>query len=262
LESTDSDHIAPLPEKEKEIKYSYLQSWIKKTLDTVSSLDADKFSGGIAYLLLALIYRIDYLITPEGKLLNDLEKIGGIYFRKDDRPVPEKNRDMAEEFSKILTRPKEEIYACLFRSRYTFAIVAPQQYKTVSESIHNSNLNVAWYRDNNYPYIAAQIAEYGFGYCQYSYSLPRVITEFYHLLMRINYPDYFTDLGFHSRLYDPIKMEFREEEIITRIKSIQEKWKEKYPLLFFKTANLKFDSLVSFNLTYTTEIELLNMETK
>jgi len=262
LESTDSDHIVPLPEKEREIKYSYLQSWIKKTLDTVASLDADKFSGGIAYLLLALIYRIDYLVAPEGKLLNDLEKIGGIYFKKDDRPVVEKNRDMAEEFGKILTRPKEEIFSSLFRSRFTFAIVSPQQYKTVSESIHNSNLNVAWYRDNNYPYIAAQIAEYGIAYCQYSYSLPRVVTDLYHLLMMVNYPDYFADLGFHSRLYEPVKMKFDDEEIIARVKAIQEKWKEKYPLLGFKTSNLKFDSLVSFNFSFTTEMETLNLETK
>ena len=260
LESIDSDHILPLPEKEKEIKHSYLQSWIKKTLDTIATLDADKFSGGIAYLLLSLIYRIDYLIAPEGRLLNDLEKIGGIYFKKDERPVVEKNRDMTEEFRRIAARPREEIYSCLFRSRYTFSIVSPQQYKSVVDSIHNSNLNVAWYRDNNYPYIAAQIAEYGIAYCQYSYSLPRVITEFYHLLMQVNYSDYFSDLGFSDRLYDPVRLKFDDDEIVSRINSIQSGWKEKYPLLKFRTANLKFDSLVGFNFTFTTELETLNLE--
>ena len=69
LESIDNDHIVSLPQKEKEIKYSYLQSWIRKTLDTIATLDADKFSGGIAYLLLSLIYRIDYLVAPEGSCL-------------------------------------------------------------------------------------------------------------------------------------------------------------------------------------------------
>jgi hypothetical protein len=262
LETIDSDHIVQLPDKEKDIKYSYLQSWIRKTLDTIATLDADKFSGGIAYLLLSLIYRIDYLIAPEGRLLNDLESIGSIYFKKDERPVVEKNRDMAEEFRKILTRPAEEIHSCLFRSRYTFSIVSPQQYKTVADSIHNSNQNVAWYRDNNYPYIAAQIAEYGIAYCQYSYSLPKAITDFYHLLMLVNYPDYFSDLGFTSRLYDPVRMKFEDEEIIDRVNAIQGKWKEKYPLLKFRTANIKFDSLVAFNYSYTTELETLNLEPK
>lgn len=261
LQSTDSEHITEIPLPEKEIKYEYLQKWIKQTLETIAAVDPEKFSGGNAYMLLALIYRIDYLLAPEGKLLNDLEKIGGIYFKKDDRPVTEKNRDMIEEFKKIMARPKEEIFSGIFRSRYTFSIVAPQQYKTIAESLHGANTNITWYRDNNYPFIATQISEYGFSYCQYSYSLPRVITELFHLYMMVNYPDYFAALGY-KRHYDPAKNKFEPEEIIEKIKSIQGRWKEKYPLLDFKTQNLRFDNLVNFDHSFTTEMELLNMEPK
>ncbi|MFZ1263176.1 MAG: hypothetical protein WAT34_06655, partial [Chitinophagaceae bacterium] len=190
LEKADNEHITTIPQQEKEIKYAYLQKWINETLDAISSMDADKFSGGIAYLLLALIYKIDYLITPEGKLLNDLERITAIYFKKDERPVVEKNRDMVEEYKKVLTKTPEEIFSCLFRSNFTFSIVAPQPYKVVADSIHGANQNLVWYRDNNYPFVASQIAEYGISYCQYSYSLPKVITEFFHLYMMISQADY------------------------------------------------------------------------
>ncbi len=261
LQSTDSEHITAIPLSEKEIKYEHLQKWIKQALDTIASVDADKFSGGNAYMLLALIYRIDYLVAPEGKLLNDLEKIGAIYFKKDERPVTEKNRDMTEEFKKILTKPKEEIFSGIFRSRYTFSIVAPQQYKTIAESIHGANTNMAWYRDNNYPFIATQISEYGFSYCQYSYSLPRVITELFHVFMMVNYPDYFAALGY-TRYYDPAKNKFESEEIIEKIKTIQERWKEKYPMMEFKTQNLRFDNLVNFDHSFTTEMEFLNTDPK
>ncbi len=260
LQTADSEHISAIPQTEKEIKVEYLHKWIQQTLDTISPLDADKFSGGIAYSLLALIYRIDYLLTPEGKLLSDLEKIAGIYFKKDERPVIEKNRDMIEEFRKLKERPKEEIYSYLFRSKYTFAIVAPQQHKVVGESIHNANQNMVWYRDNNYPFIAAQISEYGISYCQYSYSLPKAITELFHLYMMINYSDYFAALGYTTLYYDPAKNKFDEEKIMDRIKTIQLTWKEKYPLMDFKTQNLRFDNLVNFDLTFTNEMEFLNME--
>jgi hypothetical protein len=261
LQSTDSEHIAEIPQSEKEIKYQYLQKWIRQALDNIASADPEKFSGGNAYLLLALIYRIDYLIAPEGKLLSDLERIGIIYFKKDERPVPEKNREMTEEFKKILDKPKEEIFSGIFRSKYTFSIVAPQPYKTIADSIHAANTNLIWYRDNNYPFIAAQISEYGFSYCQYSYSLPRVITELFHLFMMVNYPDYFAALGY-KKYYDPEKNKFESEEIIEKIKTIQEKWKEKYPLIDFKTQNLRFDNLVNFSFTFTNEIEFLNTEPK
>jgi hypothetical protein len=261
LETTDNEHITGIPQPEKEVKYEYLQKWIRETLDTISGADADKFSGGIAYMLLALIYRIDYLITPEGKLLNDLEKITGIYFKKDERPVVEKNHDMVEEFKKIQAKPREEIFTYLFRSKYTFAIVAPQPYKAIADSIHGANQNLAWYRDNNYPFIAAQIAEYGISYCQYSYSLPKAITELFHLYMMVNYADYFTSLGY-IRYYDPAKNQFAVSVIIEKIKTIQERWKDKYPLMEFKTQNLRFDNLVNFGYTFTTEMEFLNTDTK
>ena len=205
LETTDSEHIAEIPVKEKEVKYEYLQKWLKETLDTVASVDADKFSGGISYMLLSLIFRIDYLLCPEGKLLNELERTAAIYFKKDERPVAEKNRDMIEEFKKIQAKTKEEVFSYLFRSKHTFAIVAPQNYKAVTDSIHAANQNMAWYRDNNYPFIASQVTEYGISYCQYSYSLPRMITDLFHLYMRVNYGDYFQALGFQTTYYDPAK---------------------------------------------------------
>jgi hypothetical protein len=262
LETTDDKHITQIPDAEKEVKYEYLQKWIKKSLDAIAVLDKEKFSGGIAYVLLALLFRIDYLITPEGKLLYDLEKISGIYFKKDERPVSEKNRDMAEALRGILLKPKEEIFSCLFRSNYTFAIVAPQPYKTIAESIHGANQNLISYKDNNYPFIASQIAEYGFSFCQYSYSLPKVISEFFHLYMMVSYSDYFVSLGNKIEYYDAKKNEFASKRIIEKIKSIQEKWKEKYPLLEFKTQNLRFDNLVNFNYSFTNEMEFLNTEAK
>ena len=83
LQAVDNEHVAAIPLAEKEVKYRYFQSWIQQTLDTIASVDADKFSGGNAYLLLALIFRIDFLIAPEGKLLSDLEKINGIWTIKE-----------------------------------------------------------------------------------------------------------------------------------------------------------------------------------
>jgi len=262
LETVDSEHIDEIPAAEKEIKYEYLQAWIGQTVDIIAGLDADKFSGGIAYLLLTLLYRIDYMISPEGKLLNDLEKISGIYFKKDERPVIEKNRDMVEAFKAIKAMPKEEVFKYLMRSHYTFSIVAPQQYKTIADSIHGANQNMIWYRDNNYPNIANQITEYGIGYCQYSYSLPRAITELYHLYMMVNYAAFFRKLGYRAPFYDPDKNQFDADAITGEIRKIQERWKDKFPNMDFKTANLRFDSLVNFNLTYTNEMEFLNMDPK
>jgi hypothetical protein len=258
----DTEHIVAIPEEEKRIKLKYFRIWISHTLDIINKADADKYSGGIAYLLLALAYRIDYLIVPEGKLLREIEKIVEVYFRKDDRLVTEKNQDMIDCYQKLLTKDKEEFYPYLFRSKHTFSIVTPQSYKTISDAIYNANQNIAWYRENKLSDIATQISEYGFSYCQYSYSLPRPVSEFFHLFMAINYGDYFAELGFKDDFFNKETKEYNKESIIARIGEIETRWKDKYPELKFKTEKLKFDNSVAFNQTFTTEVEYLNLETR
>jgi hypothetical protein len=169
---------------------------------------------------------------------------------------------MAEGFEKLAKLPKDEVLACLYRSRHTFAIVSPQNYKSVADSIYNANQNINWYRDNDYPGIATQISEYGIAYCQYSYSLPRPVTEFFHLFMTINHGDYFKALGFESRYYDSKTKQFDAEKTTERMRQIIANWKVKYPNLKMRFENIKYDSLLAFDISFTKEIETLNLDTK
>jgi hypothetical protein len=258
----DTGHVVQIPEEEKEIKYRYFKKWIAETLELVGTIDNDKYSGGVAYLLLALAYRIDYLIVPEGRLLTDLEKIVEVYFRKDNRLVTEKNQEMMDCFQRLAAREKVAFFPYLFRSKFTFSIVTPQNYKTVADAIYNANQNIAWYKEHKMPKVAAQISEYGFSYCQYSYSLPRPVSELFHLFMMINYADYFKDMGVKDVYYDIEKGEYSQEKIAAGINAIVAKWKAKYPELKFDTAKLKYDNPVVFNQTFTTEVEYLNLETR
>jgi len=259
---TGIEHIEELDEAEREVKFKYFQKWIQEALDVIEKVDADKFSGGIAYLLLALAYRIDYLIAPHGRLLTATEKIVSVYFRKEERSVTEKNAEMVECLLKLSSGTKEEFFLCLFRSKYTFSIVNPQNHKTISDAIYNANQSISWYKENKQPVIAAQIGEYGLSYCQYSYSLPKPVAELYQLFMMISYPDFFKELGFSKEYYNAETKEYNPPEIIEKIKKIEEAWKEKYPALSFKTEKLRFDNRVSFNQSFATEIEYLNLDTK
>lgn len=262
LITIDTEHIAEIPKAEKETRFKYFKKWITETLDLVNSVEADKFSGGIAYLLLALAYRIDFLIMPEGKMLLALEKVVDIYFRKDDRPVAEKNSEMVEEFQKMLDKEEADFFPNLFRSRYTFSIVTPQNFKTIADAIYNANQNIAWYKEAKHPEIAAQISEYGIAYCQYSYSLPRPVTELFLLFMMVNYPDYFEALGYKTVYYNRANKAFGKEAITAAIEAIEQKWQPKYPELKINGEKLRFDSMLAFNQTFTSEVEYLNLETR
>jgi hypothetical protein len=262
LHPADTAHVELIPDHEKEIKYKYLQQWIHETLNIIEPLDAEKLSSGISHLLLNLAYRIDYLIVPEGKLLADLEDIVAKYFLKDDKTVPEKNKAMIAAFKLLAAKTKEEVFPFLFRSKHTFAITVPQTQKIIADTLYSANQNMFWFRDNQYPQIAQQVSEYGLAYCQYNFSLPKPITDLYNILMRICYSEFFRELGFADELYNSSTQVFQKERIDLLIKQIIDTWKNKYPQIHFKTENLKYDSLLSFTHTFTSEVEFVNTEAR
>jgi hypothetical protein len=260
LQTVDTEHIIEIPQTEKDVKYDFMMRWIRETLDYAASLDADKFSGGIAYLLLSLAFRIDYLVCPDGKLLNELEKVVEIYYRKDEKQTMERNQGMIEGFKKLLNKPKEEVYPFLFRSKHTFAIVMPQHHQTVADAINSAAQNVIWYRDNSYPIIANNVMEYALSFSQYSYSLPKPLSDLILLYMQINFREYFEALGFTVPYYDAPANRFDPDAIREKIEEITEAWKPKYPKLVFRMETLKFNNLVTFNSSFTTEITFLNFD--
>lgn len=260
LQTVDTDHIITIPDPEKEVKYNFMMTWIKEALDYIVTLDADKFSGGIAYLLLSLAFRIDYLVCPDGKLLNELEKIVEIYYRKDEKQTMERNQGMIEGFKKLQAKTKEEVFPFLFRAKHTFAIVVPQHQQTVADAINAAAQNVVWYRDNNYPTVANNVMEYALSFSQYSYSLPKPLSDLILLFMQINYRGYFEALGFSVPYYESQANQFNPEAIRQRIEEIIGAWQAKYPKLQFRMDTLKFNNLVTFNSSFSTELTALNFD--
>jgi hypothetical protein len=260
LEPMDTEHVVEIPESEKEKKFAFMQEWVKETLEYIQPLDQEKFSGGIAYLLLTLAFRIDYLIVPEGKLLSDIEKIVELYYKKSEKQTVERNDAMVDGFRKLLQKKQEDVFPFLFRSRQTFAIVPPQNQKTISDAISGASQNMFWYRDNKHPFMANKVLEYGFAYCQYSYSLPRPMSELFRLFMQINYADFFDAMGFQQKYYSSANQQFDKDAIEDKINDIVESWKEKYPRLELNTNKLNFQNLVDFNHTFTSEVASLNFE--
>ena len=258
LKPVDTTGEEEIPAGEKEIKYTYYKKWIEDALKRISELKTESFSGAISYLLLDLLYKIDYLIVPEGSFENELEKISWGYFTKDNKPFEEKNREMKEAFEKLLAKPREDLLKDLYRTKATFGIANPAPHKAVIDAINSNINNVKWYVDNNYEDIAWIIFEYIAGYALFSYGLPKPDISLFHLLYNITQQDYFTALGFKEKYYDTASKKFEEKAIKDKINEIIKEGAKQFPELKFNTDNLKFDNMVSFLRSYITEIQNLN----
>ncbi|MEO8512287.1 MAG: hypothetical protein ABI543_01880 [Ignavibacteria bacterium] len=258
LRSIGNSHVEQLSETEKEIKYNFFKGWLDNSLKRIAELNEDAFSGGISYLLLNTAYKIDYLIAPEGTLMNELEKMSWEYFAKDNKPYVEKNRKMKEALQKLADLPKEKVIEDLYRVKSTFGIANPAPHQAVVDLFANNLQNVKWYLDNNYTDIAVVIYEYLATYCFFSYGLPKPDAKLFHLMLSITNQDFFTALGEGEVLYDAAGGKFHEQVITAKIEAIIKEGLELYPELKFNTGNLKFDSLVSFLRAFVAEVQQLN----
>jgi hypothetical protein len=258
LQPIDNSHITDIPVPEKEIKYAYIQKWIRESLDRAKGLNADKFCGGISYLLLDLAYRLDYLIKPEGQTLDILKRIHRIYFARDDSPYLERNRLISVEFEKIIKRPKDAVFKELYRVTSTFNVVNPTPHNEVAATIENEMKNLPWYKENKYPDIALAIVNYIIGYCLFNFGLNRQTRQLFHLVYQVTNPEYFAALGVRPVYYDPAAKKLEKGEIREAVGRIIKSGTDQFPNLKFNCGNLDFNDHLGFCESYLLEIKNLN----
>ena len=261
LKSIGNVYVEQLPDTEKEIKYNFYKAWLEGSLKRISELNEDAFAGGISYILLNTAYKIDYLIAPEGTMMNELEKMSWQYFAKDNKPFTEKNRVMKEGLQKLLDLPKEKVIEDFYRVKSTFGIANPAPHQTIVDLFNNNVPNVKWYIENNYNDIATIIYEYLATYSLFSYGLPKPDAKLFNLMLNVTNQDYFTALGAGDLLYDTSTGKLSDQLIKDKINAIVKDGLDQYPDLRFETENLKFDSILSFLRTFVAEIQKLNFNT-
>lgn len=259
LSIVDNGHVINLPEHEKEVKYTYLMKWINEFLARVPELESKDLDGAVAYLVLNIIYKIDFLLRPEGKIMDDIERMSSMYWSNGDKSTREKNREIIAVLKEIIARDKPSIIRDFYQVTTTFAIARPANHENdVAASINGTNPNHEWYKTNNYPDVAIATVEYGLSYCAFMYGLPQVTKDWIALMYQVLEPQFFADLGFTDNLYDTNTQVFNVPGMMTKVYQIQEATKAYYPYISFNAANLKFTSVLDFLLSYTNEITTLN----
>ncbi|HQI70000.1 MAG TPA: hypothetical protein PLT47_04570 [Bacteroidales bacterium] len=258
LHAIDNGHTVDIPENLKEIKYKYLHRWIDEALNKISTLNEDRMSGGISYILLALLFRIDYLLQPQGVFFEDIEKINGIYNAKDNKSTLERNRLMIEELKRVNGKSKEEIFKNLYEVKITFGYVPATSHKQFYEFILEQFKNTNWYYDNRYPDIVTCIYEWIIGYSLFYYGLFPPTYDFLKLAYTVMQPAYFAEMGAPLNLWNQANSTFNKTAIEKEIQKIVRAHQPEYPKLAILMENIRYNNINDFLYTYLNEVTYLN----
>lgn len=246
LHGIDEELIENYPVEIKELKYKYFTKWVTEVLKRIGELNETRFDGAISYLLLCALYKIDYLLVPEGKITNEIEKFSQIYWANDNKKLLEKNAIIKDELKKVIDIPKEEVMKSFYRVKATFGIVSPAQFSNVIGVINDNMGNVKWYTENNYEDIALAILEYISGYCFFMYGMPKPVRELMHIVYIVVNQQLFNEIGIKEKYYNTEDNKLDENILKLKISEIIEKGKVQFTELRFDTSKLDFSNRIFF----------------
>jgi hypothetical protein len=261
LQAVETDHLETLPQQEKEVKHQFLVNEVQNVLREIDNgkLDKDQYPGGIAYILLSAIYKLDFLVVPEGYMMEMLERIHREYFNQDGKTTIQKNQALCKELRKLLQRPSNDFYKEMYRVKSTFGITTPVNHDRIVSFIDNNLNNMDWYKENGYEVIALSIPSYIVGYCLFNYAVPRATRDFFLLYFQVIERDYFNDLGFTLKFWDTNNKRLNKKGIKKGIDKVVDKNKAQFNKIDPILSTLEFDSVTSFAKSYLLMVRNLDM---
>lgn len=257
LSRINTEHLIPIPEAETDIRYRYFKQWIEQGIEKCRSYDADTFSGGISFLILTLIYKIDYLLQPEGSLLDELERMNLMYWDKNDgRSFSEKNNLLLTQLRKLADKPEAQIRRSFYKTQATFGIVNPSNQNTIAEFINDCLKNTNWYVQNKHTDIELGIYEYCIGYCLYNFGMYNAHYKLMDLQYQILNSAFYEEMGIPNTFIHNETL--NKAAIESRIKNILLEEQREFPALQINMASINYTSVYEFHYSMLNEIRLLN----
>lgn len=262
LEPVAADHLQEISLEAKKGKIDFITQRIRKTLDWIDggAINPQQHPGGLAYLMLALIYKIDYLVKPEGYTTETLERAHRQYFnRSEGLSSAAKNERLLQVFRELLQRNEQAFESEMYRGRSTFGITLSVTHDRVATLIENELHQMDWYQEHQMNEIALAVTDYIAGYCLFNYAVPEPDRAFLHLYFRIMENDYFRSLGYRQQFCDPNRPQLNRRTIRSAIQQIVQRFQSQYRHLRPSLSILQYDSKANFARSYLQMIKQLDL---
>ncbi len=252
LKPINNKNIEELSEEEKNVKLKYFKIWTKETLDIIEKFDAIKNASARSFVILSYIYKIYYLLSPEGWLLNELNKMLRLYYSSENKSDIERNASIIRNLEFFVSTDDKIILDSFYFALATFPVAAPVEPNVVVEFVKNEINKIHWYCQNkSIDNIPIKIAEYIIGYCLYYFGMYPFIIELFDIFWLTLQSDYFGELNYKNLIYE--KKHFNYTLLSQILNKINNSNQNTFPHLNFSVKHLNLDDLTEFAISFIYE---------
>ena len=263
LSTSEYGHLnEPLPRVTKDVLSDFVQTTFRKVLEVRDEheIDTEEYPSAFRYLLLAAVYKVDFLVKPEGVLMDSFEQIDGLAFSSQAMDAKIVNRKIVTIIEEILQMESEQIKQELYHVDATFSFNPVIQSAQIRDTINSELPTMDWYLEKGYDEYAVAIVDFIIGYLLFNFIVPPPCKALFLLYYRIREPKFFKELGY-------IDLSFSERKlsgavIKKEVKKILADYSSRFPHLDAPTNYLEFDSAAVFGKSYLEMVAEINFTPK
>jgi len=256
LDAVELDHIEAMDNHLKETKIRFFREWIDKTQQKVALLPTQEQSGAIAFVWLTLLLRIDYYVTPRGKLGFDIYEAVQEYYLDDNKLIEEKNDALQKAVEKFKELDSQKLSKSLYGVKQTFDIFNANPLEEIRAFIDETLGKVVWYKEHRYEEVIMSIYEYMGLYMLFNFGMNDCLRELVQLNVRLHNTDFNSALGLQSLYKSEGKI--NRSRLAKKIHTILQSYSTRFPYLQDFSDALNFTSLEKFHHSYYNALKNLN----
>jgi len=255
----ENSNVVEIPSAEANHKVEYMRAWIKETFELVESTTNEKIRS---IIILRLIFKVMYLISPEGALLDKFNAILEIYgeYKPDEDNGTEINYRMLAELEDVIAMSDKEIKQWLYMTYAVFPVLCYRPFMELTEAITNLMKLPMQFHEMRRPDLAVVACEYIIGSQLTRYGVHPLAYELFTVMWRTLNTDYFYGLGFGDIWYDDSQEILAEKKIKIETNAITANFARVYGETF-DVENVCFDSLENFAYSFLLEFCNINQIT-
>jgi hypothetical protein len=255
----DIKHLKSMDEEELRLKYDFMQRWIDEINAKIATLPSNDNAAMQSFILLYLIFKIDYLIVPKYGIFQKSSKKIAEYFSDENLTVESKNEEIRKYINELHEMNFEEFKTNFYDAKYTFNPSDKSPHEEIEIFINESLAKIRWYKNNRYNQVIPTMCKYVALYLLYNYGLHPVTKALLHTLVEIQNPAFFKALGYDT-LYNEQEATFSKKAIISKIEDIISPYQSRYKMLKPFGDKLNFTSLNEFSNSFYLQLKNLDFE--
>lgn len=255
----DIAHIRTPDTEEIRMKHEHMHGWIDTANEKIIMLPSNDNEAMQSFVLLCLIFKIDYLLMPKYSIFQKSSKKVQEYFSDENLTVESKNEEIREYISELEKMDFEEFGKNFYEAKYTFEPSDKSSHEEIELFINESMAKVRWYKNNRYFQIIPTMYEYIALYLLYNYTLHPLTRSLLHIVVEVYNPDFFTSLGYDV-LYDIQSSTLNKRAITSKIENAISEHHKKFKMLKPFGEKLNYTSLNEFSNSFYLQLKNLNFE--